>query len=52
MIFFAMHFSVWVPLFSEAPCDTRHFSFYYQVQEQTTQMVFRPVNMPRIIDHV
>ena len=27
------------------------FLFYYQAQEQITQMVFRPVNMPHIIDH-
>ena len=38
-------------LFSEAPCDRRQFLFYYQAQEQITQMVFRPVNIPHIIDH-
>ena len=46
-----MYFCAWVAFFSEAPCDRRYFLFYYQAQEQITQMVFRPVNMPHIIDH-
>ena len=45
MILYWPFFFAWVALFSEAPCDRRHFLFYYQAQEQITQMVFRPVNM-------
>lgn len=44
-----MYFSAEVALFSETPCVRRYFLFYYQAQKQITQMVFRPVNMPR--DH-
>lgn len=49
----AMYFAAWVALrlilFSEAPCDIRHF--LYQSQEQIKRMVCRHVSMPRTINH-